>query len=187
MRSLGFQTLCLTLLVGLVALPGCDGRSDGAQDAETGERAAESKLPADLIVATPPPTARSVSELKSAPELQGTVVVHGRVGGREEPFVDGIAMFLLADAEMKSCDELHGDACETPWDYCCEPNDSRVAKTATVQIADADGKPLRIGLKDYSELAPLTNVTVVGEVAAYDPDAGTLVINAKRIHVQARG
>ena len=111
-------------------------------------------------------------------------------GGRERfamrrPFVNGAAVFLLADASMKSCDELHGDGCRTPWDYCCEPRESLAAKIATIQIIDADGRPLRMSLTGRHGLAPLAEITVLGEIAQRS-DSGTLVINARKIHVKAR-
>ena len=35
--------------------------------------------------------------------------IGGRTGGRKRPFVDGTAMFPLAEVGMKSCDQLPGD------------------------------------------------------------------------------
>ena len=143
-------------------------------------------LPPNLFVAEAPAGARSVAEVKGDPNAKGDVVVRGRIGGRREPFVDGAAVFLLADVSMKPCNELHGDGCPTPWDYCCEPRESLVAKVATVQVVGSDGKPLRASLIGQHGLTPLAEVIVAGDVAKRD-DAGTLVINARTIHVKLRG
>lgn len=175
----------LTLMVaGLVSigLLGCDARTESTESAtKQANTQSKSTLPDGLFVDTELPDPRGVGELKADTDATGDVVVHGRIGGRVEPFVPGVAMFLLADAEMKTCDELHEDKCPTPWDYCCEPRDSLKAKIATVQIIGDDGKPLRIELAGEHGLEPSAHVTIAGEVA--QRDGGSLVINARKIHV----
>jgi hypothetical protein len=136
-----------------------------------------------LFVDAAPDGGRGVGEVKADAEATGDVVIVGRIGGRVEPFVSGAAMFLITDAKLLSCDQMgDDDHCKTPWDYCCEPRDSLLANTATVQVVDEDGKPLALGLKDVSGLKPLVTVTVVGSVAARE-EGGTLVVNAKQIYV----
>ncbi len=157
---------------------GCE-RTAAPPGASAGGAAAGTTLPAELFVSQAPAGARSVAEVRADPSLTGEVVVQGRVGGRQEPFVDGAAVFLLADAGMKSCRELHGDSCKTPWDYCCEPPEALAARIATIQVVGSDGKPLRADLK--GKIQPLALLTLSGTVARRD--AGTLVINATRIHV----
>ena len=49
---------------------------------------------------------------------QDEVVLVGRIGGSEAPFVDGLAAFTIVDAKVPPCSAEEG--CETPWDYCCE-------------------------------------------------------------------
>ena len=156
--------------------------SSGASTPPTSAGSPAPALPAGLFVNEAPGPTRSVAEVKADSKLAGEVVVQGRIGGRKEPFVEGVAIFLLADASMKSCDELHGDACKTPWDYCCEPRESLKAKTATIQIVGPDGKPLRVGLKGHDRLTPLVKLTIAGEIA--QREGGTLVINARKIHVK---
>jgi len=162
---------------------GC-GRDPNAveQRSATSARTRVAALPAGLFVDEAPSGGRSVADLKADKRATGEVVIHGRIGGRKQPFVDGAAVFLLADAGMKSCAELHGDACRTPWDYCCEPRESLAAKTATIQIVGADGKPLRADLAGQQGMSPLAELTIAGEVA--QRDGGTLVINARTIHVK---
>lgn len=180
---------CTITTVAMLALllTGCQNESAANKDetpqTASGETAA---LPTDLFTEEAPADARAVGDLKADLDTTGDVVVHGRIGGRVEPFLDNAAVFLLADASMKSCDELHGDSCPTPWDYCCEPRDSLTAKTATVQVVDDAGKPLKLGLKGAHGLEPSAYVTIAGEIA---PRAGTetLVINAKEIYVHTAG
>ena len=139
-------------------------------------------LPAGLFVQEPIEGAKSVSEVKADLNLSGEVVGHGRIGGRSEPFVDGVAVFILADSSMKSCDELHDDACKTPWDYCCEPTESLSANIATIQIVDANEKPLSVGIQGKHGLEPLARVAVAGHIVSREN--GNLVISAKKISVR---
>jgi len=176
-------TLMALALAGM-GIMGCEQKSEqAASRSPNANQPTAAALPANLFVQSLPDGARSVAEIKADADATGEVLVRGRIGGRVEPFVDGAAVFLLADASMKSCDELHGDSCLTPWDYCCEPRESLVAKTATVQVVGADGKPLRRSLKGQHGLAPLASITVAGEIAQRD-GSGILVINAHRIHVK---
>ena len=181
---------CVNLLVlgvvvtGLV-VTGCDRtQSKSGPSGATSDQRAAITLPAGLFVEQAPPGGRGVAELKADATATGEVVVEGRIGGRVQPFVEGVAVFLLADTGMKTCTELHPDSCKTPWDYCCEPRPSLAAKTATIQIVDADGKPLRLDLSGSQGLSPLTRLTVAGEIASRA--GGTLVINARKIYVAGR-
>jgi len=180
------KAMNLRILAGVVAglaMAGCGPDEEQAKPGGTGAvRTPVAALPAGLFVDQAPPGSRGVAEIKADAGATGEIVVHGRIGGRVRPFVDGAAVFLLADTGMKTCADLHGDACKTPWDYCCEPRDSLAARTATVQIVDAEGQPLRIDLDGRHGMSPLAEVTVAGEVA--HRDGGSLVINARKIHVK---
>lgn len=138
-------------------------------------------LPTDLFVEAAPPDARGVGELKADAQASGSITITGKVGGRVNPFVEGAAIFVLTDGALKSCTDLHPGACETPWDYCCEPKDSLMANTATIQVVDKDGKPLRTSLEGAHGLIGLATVTVVGTIAEKGDDL--LIVNAEHIHV----
>jgi hypothetical protein len=169
-------------LAGLV-IAGCGGDTESSKRSDVTSAARPvTALPADLFAARASAGARNVEDIKKDATATGEVVVRGRIGGRASPFVEGMAVFILADASMKSCDELHGDTCKTPWDYCCEPRDSVAARTATIQVVDAAGKPLRVDLEGKHGMDPLAVLTIVGDVAIRD-EGGALVINARKIHV----
>lgn len=184
MRPLLLSVSVAAILMGLTA---CEQQSQKSgpqtgKDVESGQ-IKQASLPEGLFVDAAPEGGRGVGEVKADTEVTGDVVIVGRIGGRVEPFVPGAAMFLITDAKLLSCDQMgEKDHCKTPWDYCCEPRDSLLANTATVQVVGEDGKPLALGLKDVSGLKPLVTVTVVGSVAARE-DGGTLVVNAKHIYV----
>jgi hypothetical protein len=177
------STLIIAVVVSSLVATGCSqDPGESKPGGTTSGQPQTAKVLAGLFVDQAPPNGRSVADLKADTNASGQVVVHGRIGGRVNPFVDGAAVFLLADSSMKSCDELHGDSCKTPWDYCCEPRESLAANTATIQVVDANGKPLRIDLEGQAGMSPLAKLTIAGEIA--QRDGGTLVINARRIYVE---
>jgi hypothetical protein len=176
--------LCTAAL--LPAIAACDGGSPATTDKPVSEIASPAPaVPADLFLAQAPAEARGVGAVKADPQASGEVVVYGRIGGRVEPFVSGMAIFLLADTEMEACNEKGNDHCATPWDYCCEPRESLLAKTATIQVVGNDGKPLRVDLSGRHGLDPLREIVVRGEIAQREGDA--LVINATGIYVKPKG
>jgi hypothetical protein len=85
------------------------------------------------------------------------------------------------DLSVRSCKDIPGDTCETPWDYCCEPDVNK--SSATVQVLGTDGRPLKVGLKGVGGLQPLAEVTVKGKLGKTQEGA-PLVVNATGIHVK---
>jgi len=171
----------------VAALSGCEREENASQTAgrPTAQKAA-AELPDTLFVELAPDGARSIAEVKADTEASGKIVVKGRIGGRKNLFVDGAAIFLLADTSMKSCSDIDKDKCATPWDYCCEPPDSLNAKVATVQIIGDDGRPLRVDVQGRNGLKPLATIVVSGEIVRQS-GSGALVINAEHIHVESEG
>ena len=128
------------------------------------------KIPAEIFVDEAPEDAKCVAEVKKSAKKGDEVVIAAKIGGRAEPFIRNRAMFLVADRCLRSCDEIPGDTCVKPWDYCCEPAESLKANTATILIAGPDGKPLKCPAQGVAGLEPLALV----------------VIEARRIHVEPK-
>lgn len=154
--------------------------------ARGGPADASTVLPAGLFLEAEPAGVVGVLDSKAAVKAGDRVVIRGKIGGSMDPFVGGRAVFTIMDTGVKGCDEMGDDHCPTPWDYCCEPLESRTANAATIQIVGADGRPLKADLKGVHGLDPLAQVCVVGIVAQRD-DAGTLVVNAESVYVKPRG
>ena len=173
------------LAVGAI---GCDGGDNtapsekGAPPPTVSAPASAEAVLAGVMLASAPAEAKDLSALKGSAKEGAEVTFRGRVGGRAEPFVDGRAAFQVVDLAVKSCKEIPGDTCETPWDYCCEPDVTK--SSATVQVVDADGKPLKVGLKGVGGLQPLAEVTVNGKLGKTQEGA-PLVVNATGIHVKS--
>ena len=146
--------------------------------------AAGAALPASLIATTQPVgEVLDVAAAKKTAKAGDKIVVRGKVAGSVDPLADNRAMLTLLDANIKTCDAMPGDACKTPWDACCEPADVLAANTATVQVVDADGKPLKATLDGAGGLKPLKQVVVAG-VAKQPAGSDVLVIEASEIYVQ---
>ncbi len=170
------------LVAGAVALfiVGCN-RSATDADSEKGSTGAGA-LPAGLLVDGPPPEAREVAEARRTAAEGDTLAVRGRIGGRKQPFVEGRAIFTLADLSIPTCADNPGDDCPTPWDYCCEPPEHLAAHVLTVQVVGKDGRPLTANLS-AAGLKPMAEVVVQGRVSQKINDK-VLVLDASAIHLQ---
>ena len=65
-----------------------------------------------------PEGAVGVIQVRDEAKDQDDVVIVGRIGGSESPWVDGRAAFSIVDLSLKSCAECGSDDCPKPWDYC---------------------------------------------------------------------
>jgi hypothetical protein len=141
------------------------------------------KIPDSVFVDAEPADAKCVAEVKKNAKKGETVVIKAKIGGRSEPFVKYRAIVVIADRCMKSCDQIPGDTCTKPWDYCCEPPESLKANTMTVQFVDDAGKVLKTGAQGVHGLEPLALVVFEGTVTEKD-DKGTFVVRVTRAFVE---
>ena len=99
-------------MLGLIA----GGCRDGADQSETpgagGSADAAVALAPDLFLEEAPPDAQDLETVKGGAAVGDDVVIRGRIGGRVEPFVQGRAIFMLADTRMPTCAQRHGDAAD---------------------------------------------------------------------------
>ncbi len=160
------------LAAGLV-LAAC-GRSGSKQ------AAAPAGAPPAWLLASMPEGAVTVGQAKPGAKEGDAVVLRGCIGGREDPMSKDAAVFIMMDPSVPSCAGMEGDACKTPWDYCCESPETITANSATVQVVDAAGAPLAIDLTRHG-LQPLDEVVVVGTVGPR-PTPEVLTIRATRVH-----
>lgn len=106
--------------------------------------------------------------------------------GNASPFVEARSIFILGDKEvLTACNEVPGDACETPWDNCCDSKEDKKRGTATIQVVDANGRVLKEPVEGVGGLAKLAEVIGTGRVAE-GSSAESLVVNATAIDVKER-
>ena len=185
-----FTNMTLATALAVALLAGCDRDNGGnvstpPNGADNAARTGGDVLPAGLVLASAPEGAQDVAEVKRDAAAGKEVVVKGVVAGAKEPIAENRAVFTLADASLDTCDKTPGDSCETPWDACCAEPGTIAAKSVSVQVVGADGKPLKTGLKGAAGLAPLQRVVVKGKVRSVEGegDKRIVTLDAGGIHV----
>ncbi|MEW4488931.1 hypothetical protein AB1L42_12665 [Thalassoglobus sp. JC818] len=176
--------------VGCSGQPGTESGSTTAHDHEHHHGDGPAKIEAPVnpseageqyVLTEEPADALNVIEARESTEADSEIVVFGQIGGSHEPFVDGRAMFTVVDDSLESCNEIPGDSCPTPWDYCCETPKLKGA-TALVKVVDANGEPVKTDARELLGVRELTSVIVKGN--AQRDDAGNLTILASSIYVK---
>jgi hypothetical protein len=168
----------LSIIISALALTGCEKSKP-----ETTAAATPAVSVDPWFTPSAPANPSPINLLRQSAKPGDTITLTGKILGREKPFVDDRAAFILGDASvLKPCNEIPGDACTTPWDVCCESAEDKLANTATIQLVDGQGRVLKQGLKGVQGLKELSEVTLVGTVApSSSPEA--LIVNATTIHV----
>ena len=179
------RTLLLLIIPGLLCCAplGC---SESSSNGTSASIAPSASIPAAFFTSRRPAEVADLANVKPTAKKGDAVTFLARIGGRAEPFVDGQAIFTVADPSLVSC-ELMGeeDHCPLPWDYCCEePNAVRIG-SATIRLVGDDALPLRASAQGAGGLAPARFVVVDGVVADRN-DQGLFVVDAKRVWVGGR-
>jgi hypothetical protein len=133
-----------------------------------------------FLLANEPKDAVDVLAARKDVKDKQDVVIVGRIGGRPNPWIQGMAVFPIVDRSLKACSELEGDSCKTPWDYCCEPGLAKA--TVLVMLVDESGKVVKQSPQALLGVKELSTVVVQGK--AKRDKAGNLTILASKIHVK---
>jgi hypothetical protein len=128
-----------------------------------------------------PPGAKGVLDVRKEAKEGDEVVVIGKVGGSKKPIIKDRAAFTIVDPSLKSCDEIPGDECPCPWDYCCAPNLAQA--TVMIKFVDEEGKTLAADPRQLLGIKELQTVIIRGK--ARRDDAGNLTIHASGLHVKS--
>lgn len=126
-----------------------------------------------------PEDAAEVAASREEAKDQQEIVVVGRIGGRANPWIKGTAAFSIVDRSLRPCNEIEGDTCRTPWDYCCEadlPN-----ATVFVTVVDSAGKIVKQDARELLGVKELDTVYVAGK--AKRDKAGNLTLQASKLYV----
>ena len=174
------QILIGSLLAMAGLLVGC------SRDNSAGPQAAESDAAGKkYLLAEEPAGAKSVVELRKSAKDGDDVVIVGRIGGGEDPWVKGKAGFWIVDCSLKACSDIEGDGCETPWDYCCESKEKLTNGMATVKFVDERGKTIDADARKFLGVDVLNTVVVRGK--AKRDDEGNLIVLANGLYRRPDG
>ena len=156
---------------GLLAIATC------AVFATTGS-AAETE--SSMVLKKEPKGAVDVLALRKDVKDKQDVVVVGRIGGRVNPWIKETAVFPIVDRTLKPCNQIPGDACKTPWDYCCEADVPKA--TVLVMFVDENGKVIKQDPRELFDVKELSTVVVQG--TAKRDKAGNVTVLATKLHVR---
>lgn len=134
-------------------------------------------------LAESPKGARDVIALRKDTEDKQDVVVVGRIGGRPNPWIKGAAAFSIVDRSLTPCNEIEGDKCKTPWDYCCE-SDLGMATMLVMFVNDA-GHVVKHDARKLLGVKELDTLTIVGK--AKRDKAGNVTILASKAYLGTPG
>ena len=131
------------------------------------------------LLSEPPGDAEEVKSVHEAGGTDRDVVIVGKIGGRSDPWIEGRAAFNIVDRSVKSCSDIPGDDCPTPWDYCCTQDDLAGA-TALVKVVGGDGRTLFGDARKLFGVKELQTVIIKGK--ARKDDAGNLTVVASGLY-----
>ena len=179
------MTNCVLLVTALTVatVVGCDD-NPAATGSPTPLHTAATEanaLPGGLRLAAAPADAQDIAAAKAAIRDGGRFVVRGVIAGRADPIAENRAILTLLDTGVKTCDKNPADGCKTPWDACCEPADVLAKNSVSVQVVDAEGRPVKTSLASLEGVKPLAQLIVSG-TAKVSAD-GVVLLNADGIHV----
>jgi hypothetical protein len=127
-----------------------------------------------------PKDAQAVKAVRQKGKEGERVVVVGRIGGRANPWIKGAAAFSIVDSSLRSCDQIPGDNCPTPWDYCCESDLGKA--TLLITFVDDAGKLVKHDSRELLSVKELQTVVVEGKVKR--DKANNVSILASKIYVK---
>jgi hypothetical protein len=167
-------------LLALVLAAGCHEAKKPSAQAPTDSVSAANR--AKYLLTEEPAGPRPLLTVRQEAKDGDDVVIVGRIGGEAKPWVEGKAVFWIVDASLKSCKEIPGDKCSTPWDYCCESRESLRQAMATVKVVDDQGQTVATDARSLLGVTELQTVVVRGQ--ARRDDQGNLTILARGVYVR---
>ena len=129
-----------------------------------------------------PAEAQDVIGARESVQNDEDVVIVGRIGGSQTPWVEGRAAFSIVDLTLKACSDIPGDECQMPWDYCCETH-NLPSSTAMVKIVDDEGGVIKADARNLLGVKELSTVVIRGK--SVRDEAGNLTILATGVFVRS--
>jgi len=180
MKCVMSRILLFAVAVSLTV--GC-GNSNSPQENSTATKpdTSKSEPTTETLLTSEPAGAKEVIQARKSAKDDEEVVLVGRIGGSENPWIEGRAAFSIVDNSLKACSDIPGDGCDKPWDYCCE-TDKLPTAMALIKIVDEEGKLINADARKLFNLKELQTVVVKGK--AKRDEAGNLTVFASGIFVR---
>jgi len=137
---------------------------------------------ASYLLQEEPQGAETVIKVREAAADGDDVLIVGRIGGGENPWVEDQAAFTIVDGSLPACSDIPGDHCEKPWDYCCA-TDLLPTSTALVKVVDENGDLVKADARQLLKVKELSTVVVKGK--AKRDDDGNLIVIASGVYVKS--
>ena len=107
------KSVSLAACVGLVVAIGCSQESPTTATPQV-TNLASAVDGSKYLLNSEPDDAMDVIKVRKEAKDDENIVIVGRIGGSENPWVEGRAAFSIVDPSLKPCE----DGCPKPWDYC---------------------------------------------------------------------
>ncbi|MBL8850846.1 MAG: hypothetical protein JNG89_14285 [Planctomycetaceae bacterium] len=170
-----------------VVVAGCSSQSTSQPTATATAEQPASREPSPegtkYRLAAEPAGAQEVTAVRTDAADGDKVVVVGRIGGDVNPWVDGRAAFSLVDNSVRACSDIPGDACPTPWDYCCETDKLKTGKML-VKFVDDGGQLIASDARELLGVGELDTVIIEGTVQKSED--GNAVLLASGLFVKSQ-
>ena len=163
----------------IALLTGCSQQTTDSNSLATDEVSVDGSK---YLLRSEPDDVLDVITLREEAKDGDSVVVVGRIGGSENPWIQDRAAFWIVDGSLKACSDIPGDSCEKPWDYCCETHNLPKA-TALVKVVDDNGDLVQVGARSLLNIKELATVVVTG--TAQRDDSGNLTVLATGVFVRS--
>ena len=162
-----------------VLLIGCAPEASTTESSETSSTSSIDG--SQFLLPAEPEGAGEVIQVRESAADGDDIIVVGRIGGSENPWIEGRAAFSIVDNSLKACSDIEGDQCPIPWDYCCETSKLPTA-TALVKVVDPNGDLVNADAKELLGVKELSTVVIEGE--AKRDEAGNLTVLASGVYVK---
>lgn len=173
------KTLSSLIILTFAAMTaGCDQSATAPSSQTTSTTSAAPTASAEMLLNKQPENARPVAEVRESAKDGADVTILGRIGGAENPWVEGRAAFTIVDPKLSPCAADEG--CPTPWDYCCS-TDQLADNQAMIKFVDAAGDTVEQDARKLLGVKELQTVVVKGK--AKRDEAGNLTVLANSVFV----
>jgi hypothetical protein len=174
------KRVSLTMCLGLAVAIGCSRETSETSTRSVATSAVDGSR---FLLSEEPHGAEDVIQLRETSRDGDDVLIVGRIGGGEHPWVEGRAAFTIVDGSLKACSDIPGDECAKPWDYCCQ-TDQLPTSTALVKIVDESGQLVKTDARELLQVTELS--TVVAKGKAQRDDSGNLTVLARGVYVKQK-